>query len=165
MALIIETGAIVDGANSYQTVADLRAYAGLRGESVPEADADCEVLLIKAMDAMQALPFKGERVSKDQPLPWPRKHVIVEGFPYPETELPRQLGQAQCALAIEAQTVDLLPTTPVNAKGPVTSERIEGAVTVTYANPTRPNSVPAVAKAQALLSVLLRQNGLFAIRA
>ena len=165
MALVIEDGSIVAGATSYATLAELRSYASVRGATVPVADADCEVLMIKAMDYLADQKYVGERVSIDQVLDWPRYGAYVENFPISSTGIPRQLVQAQCALAIEAQANDLLPTlTPANIRGPVTGEAVSGAVSVTYANPGRVLTVSAFAKADALLRVLLRRNGLTAIR-
>lgn len=163
MALVIETGQIIAGANSYATVSDLRNYASLRAASVPAADADCEVLLIKAMDALETQDFVGEKVRATQPLKWPRAWVEIECFPIPADEIPLKLIQAQCALAIEAQAVDLLPTLDINSQGPVIEE-IVGPVTTIYANPGTVRRVPAIAKADALLKTLIKRNGLRLIR-
>ena len=74
MPLIVETGLIVPGADTYASVDDLRAYAAKRGASLPADDTDCEVLLVKAMDylASKSERWKGQRVQLDQPLDWPR---------------------------------------------------------------------------------------------
>ena len=164
MALTIEDGSIVAGANSYATVAELRAYAAERGATVPVADADCEVLLIKAMDYLEGQWFVGDTVSPTQALSWPRQNVYIEQWPLAIDEIPRQLVQAQCALAIEAPTVALLPTRDVNEPGAVISKSVAGAVSVAYANPDRTRNVPAIAKARALLRLLLVNNGLTVIR-
>lgn len=164
MALIIEDGTAKADAQSYATVAELRGYAGVRGATVPTPDADCEALLIKAMDFLEGQNFVGDRYSKAQALAWPRVNAEVENWPLSYDEIPRQLIQAQCALAIEAQTVDLLPTIDVNAKGPRIAEEVAGAVKVAYANPGRARNVPAIAKAEVLLRTLLKRSGLVAVR-
>lgn len=163
MALTIENGTIVAGANSYATVAELRAYAALRGVTVPSTDAACEVLLIKAMDYLADQVFAGDKVQADQPLDWPRTGAWVENWPIPSNSIPRQLVQAQCALAIEAQTVDLMPTRDLQAGGTVVSESV-GPISVTYANTGNVRRVPAIAKADALLRTLLKRNGFQVIR-
>jgi hypothetical protein len=163
MALIIEDGTAKADAQSYANVEALRAYATLRGATVPEEETDCEVLLIKAMDALEAENFIGCKLTATQALQWPRADAYVEEWPIPYNEIPRQLVQAQCALAIEAQATDLLPTTAANAPGPVIAERV-GSVSVAYANPGSVLRVPAVAKAEALLRTLIKRNGLVAIR-
>lgn len=164
MAIVVEDGTGGNpNANSYASVETLRAYAKARGESVPSSNPECEALLLKAMDYMRGLNFVGDRASRDQPLDWPRKNVVVEGFRYSSTELPRQLEQAQCALAIAAQRTELLPTTPANTSGPVI-EKTVGPITVKYSNAGRINQVPAIASADAILRTILKRNGLQAIR-
>lgn len=166
MALVIETGAGLTNGTSYASVAELRGYASARGATVPGGDSECEILLIKAMDRLHdyASKFVGDRKSKEQALDWPRYAASVEGWPIGSTEIPRQLVQAQCALAIEAQDRDLLPPTDVGQVGPVTAERV-GPISVDYANTGHVLPVPASAKADALLRTLLKNSGLFAVRA
>jgi hypothetical protein len=161
--LIVEDGTGKSDSQTYASVTTLRAYAKARGETLPSGEAACEILLIKAMERMRGLNYVGDRATKEQALDWPRHNVCIDGFSFSSTDLPRQLEQAQCALAIEAQRIDLLPTMLSNAKGPVTSETI-GPISRTYANNGRVRPVPAIAKADALLRVLLKRSGLVAIR-
>lgn len=166
MALVIEDGSGKPDSQSYATVQNLRDYAGLRGATVPDDDTACEVLLIKAIDRMEAERdnYQSERVYQRQALSMPRVDMYVDNWPIPSNEIPRLAIQCQCALAIEAQTSDLMPTTPANASGPITSETV-GPITTVYANPGSVMRTPAVAKADALLRPLLKRSGLFAIRA
>jgi len=168
MALIIEDGTAKSDAQSYATVVEMRSYADLRGATVPRTgtagDEQCEILLMKAMDYIEGQNFVGEKRTKEQALQWPRLYACVENWPINPDEIPRQLIQAQCALAIEAQTVDLLPTINIDRKGPVVAQSVTGAVSVAYANPGEVRNVPAIAKARTLLRVLLKHSGLTAIR-
>ena len=68
MALIIEDGTIVDGANSFVTAAELVTYADDYGLSIPATTAEQERLLRRAALQMQALSWKGEIVSAAQSL-------------------------------------------------------------------------------------------------
>lgn len=163
MTLNIEDGRGMPDSQSYASVSDLRAYAALRAATVPGEDDACEVLLMKAMDRLYDENYQGEKVTQTQALPWPRAWVVIEGWPIPSTEIPRQLIQCQCAFAIEAQTTELLPTADINASGQVVSETV-GPLQTVYANTGIVRRVPAVAKADALLRVLIRRNGLIAIR-
>lgn len=164
MALIIETGAGLANAQSYASVETLKAYAKARGETVPSGESDCEKLLTRAWDAMLGKNYIGDRATKDQAGDWPRDNVCIDEFAYSRNELPRQVEQAQCALAIEiGKGFDPLATIPANAKGQVTSESI-GPISRTYANTGRVRPVPAIAKADTLLRVLLKRSGLVAIR-
>jgi hypothetical protein len=166
MALIQETGAGLPNSNTYASVADLRSYAALRGVTVPTDDADCEVLLIKAMDRMEAERdnYQGDRVFRTQALSMPRFNMYVDNWYVLSTEIPRNAIYAQCAFAIEAQNLDLLPTVEGNAPGPITQETV-GPITTVYANPGHVRRTPAVTKAETLLKTLLKRNGLFAVRA
>lgn len=165
MALVKEDGTSRADANTYALVIDLRAYAQLRGVTVSDEDSDCEVLLVKAMDRMEAERdnYQGERVSRTQALSLPRYGMCVDGWDIPANEIPRNAIYAQCAFAIEAQNIDLLPTTDANASGPIISETV-GPITTAYANPGSVRRTPAVAKAETLLRTLLKRSGLTAVR-
>lgn len=163
LTLKIESGQAGADSQSYASAVDLRAYAKARGSTVPSDDPSCEALLIKAMDYLEDQIYQGNLFTNTQALKWPRYGAVVEDWPILANEIPRQLIQAQCALAIEAQNVDLLPTQDINASGAVT-EQVVGPVTTVYANNGIVRRVPAIARADALLRTLLRRNGLTVIR-
>jgi len=163
VALVVEDGSGKVDSVTYASVSDLRAYAALRNVTLPDDDSDCEVLLIKAMDRLADENFQGSRLSRTQALPWPRYGVCIEDFPIPSNEIPRQLIYCQCAFAIEAQTIDLLPTADVTVAGAIIEETV-GPITTRYDNQGIVRRVPAVAKADTLLRLLVRRNGLFAVR-
>lgn len=101
MALIIENGSIVTGANSYVTVAEFEAYATARGVTLT---ADSEQLLIKSMDYLEGLDFIGTKQTEDQPLQFPRDDVYIDGYWLIPTTIPNELknGQYTTALSIDA---------------------------------------------------------------
>jgi hypothetical protein len=163
MALIVEDGSGVAGANTYATRQDLIEYAALRGldlsgESVSSLDA----ALIRAMDYLEAQPWQGERVSSTQALAWPRADVWLHQAQLPSTFVPRELVYGQLALAIEARTQDLQPNP--TGKGSVIEETVSGAVTVRYSS-DKPAMVTSWSKAQAIIQPLLRRGGLYLTRA
>ena len=82
MALVIEDGTIVAEANSYVTVEEARAFALLRGVILSAVDADVEILIIEAMDYVEAKgsKFKGMKYTRDQDLQWPRSGATVDGY-------------------------------------------------------------------------------------
>ena len=170
MTLIIEDGSIVTNANSYVTVVELAAYALLRGTDLSGLnEAQTEALIIKAMDYLESKrgQYKGSRVSSDQELQWPRLGVYdvdLQGELYPHDAIPRELKYAQMSLAIEANSHDLQPNRLRSDKGQVIKEKIDGAIEVEYANSGAVQSIPAFAKADALLSPLLKHNGLELVR-
>jgi len=174
MALVIETGAGDNpSANSYASVQDLRDYADARGVDLSAlTDPECEPLMIRAMDYLEGLRgrYKGVIAHPEypQPLQWPRADAWGIAYPdalFPSDQIPRELIYAQLALAIDAQDNDLQPNRLPTDTGPVTKERVEGAVEVTYAAPVQQQYTPAFAKADALLAPLLKNNGLFLVRA
>ena len=57
MALIIEDGSIVSGANSYAAHTDLADYAALRDVALTTDQGEREALLVKAMDALYGRPL------------------------------------------------------------------------------------------------------------
>lgn len=165
MTITVEDGTIVSGANSYVTVSELETYASERGVTLnASTEGDKEVLLIKAMDYIGAKygdRFKGTKVSRTQPLHWPRAGVYIDGYLQPSNEIPRNLEYGQLAAAVEADSgTDLLP----NPTAPIKRERVEGAVEVEYFNPGKVMPVSAFASADALLNVLATSGGLVAVR-
>lgn len=167
MALIVETGSIVPGANTYVSLADARVYAAARGVSLPESDAEAEIVVYKAMDYLESFDgrFKGLRVERDQPLSWPRTDVEIEGWYWKYTEIPRQVINAQLSLVLEVNAGDDPRNPPANADLPVVRKRVEGAVEVEYANPGNISKVSKTAASTTQINLLLKQSGLSLVRA
>lgn len=110
MALIVEDGSIVDGANSYVTLAEIRAYCEARGLELPEEDAGVEVMAVQAFDYLEAMNgWKGCPVQPNQRTAWPRDGVVIGTYQLPSTEIPWQLKEAQCQATYEATVTDLMP--------------------------------------------------------
>lgn len=168
MALIVEDGTGSNtAANSYQSVLQLREWAQLRGVDITAlTDAECEVLLIKAMDYIEGKRsrFQGTKSNTDQPLQWPRQDVWMGSLPVGSDSIPRELRYAQLALAIEARDNDLQPNRLPSDKGAVIREKVEGAVEVAYDKQNRAGLVPVFAKADSLLKPLYKNNGVFLVR-
>jgi len=165
MALTIEDGSEVTGANSYVTVADTRTYADVRGVSLPTDDAEVEVLLIKAMDWIESMRdrFKGLKKTEEQPLQWPRFDVYIDSWYLESDQIPRELRNAQMAAAVELHLGNELLENEADT-GPVKSERI-GPIQTEYATRERTVGPKAFAKPYAQLAPLLRHNGMRAVRA
>ena len=97
MALTVEDGSIVTGADSYISVADFQAYNTARGYTLT---GDEEQLLLRAMLYVEQLSFKGYKLTKAQPLQWPRNGVSIDGFEVTTSEIPQQLIDLQCEVAL-----------------------------------------------------------------
>lgn len=149
MALVIENGSGVAGADSYATAAQLADRAAAYGWTLPLDVGAQEVLLRRAAVQMNALNWKGRRVSASQPLAWPRTGVELDGESLPGTLIPGPIQYGQMALAAEIHADDLDP--PELRQGPVKREKVdvlevEYAVAVNSgrllrAAPDRPSSV------------------------
>jgi len=144
MALIIEDGSNVANANSVATVVELRAYAALRGDTVPTADGDCEVILIQGMDYINSIEDKlqGYRYyyADGQSLCLPRGDIKEFGR-YVGGEIIQRMKDAQCQLAVDASSNDLLAPGDgrevVEKKvGPLTTKWNAGGSTATHYSPT-----------------------------
>ena len=101
MALIVETGAIVANSNSYISTTNFETYATARSYTLVSG---AETLLVQAMDWLESQVFKGVQFTRDQSLVWPRIGVYVDGYLVNSTEIPQELINAQCevAMAIDA---------------------------------------------------------------
>ena len=124
MALVIEDGSQVAGANSYVTSAEIEAYADLRGITLTN---DPEVLAIKAMDYVESLRYAGSKVAQTQPLQWPRDGVYIDGFSVSESTIPNELknGQMAVAIAIDSDADPLGNVEPAVKKEKVGSLEVE----------------------------------------
>jgi hypothetical protein len=100
--LIIESGAGVPNADSYQTVAECEAFAiKYFGKSLTGSPQNKEAAIRRAALFMNSLPWKGERTfGRNQGLAWPRTGVTDgEGNEISETEIPQEIKDAQHILA------------------------------------------------------------------
>lgn len=97
MSTIVETGSIVTGANSYVSDADFATYASDRGITVTGTAAQ---LLLRAALYVEQLSFKGDKKTKAQRMQWPRYGVIIDGFSIESDEIPQQLIDLQCEVAL-----------------------------------------------------------------
>jgi hypothetical protein len=164
MALVIEDGSGVTGANSYISEADARTYASDRGLTLPAAGTGTDpliALLIKAKDYIESFraEFQGVKAASTNPLQWPRSGAYLDGYLIGDDEVPDVLPQAQAQLAIDAYNggvaQDLMPSSDGRE---VVAEAVEGAVSVQYAQNGDNNPQPMFTAARALLEPLLRSS-------
>lgn len=103
MAIIVEDGTNVTGANSYVSVADCKTYLDLRGYIDWGLEPFTEQSLFRAADYIERkykLFWKGKATNTDQSLAFPRAGIIDEnGRTLPSDEIPQELIDAQCILA------------------------------------------------------------------
>lgn len=145
MAIIVEDGTGVVGANSFIDGAVLTAIATARGIALPTDPAKLEILIVKSMDylALQEEFMQGRRTTTTQNLMFPRHVVRIHGELVEDDEIPEELVMLQALLAIASNTMELMPNVPGGTlttikfrAGPVerTSEVSSAFPVLTHAN-------------------------------
>jgi hypothetical protein len=161
MALILEDGTGITGAQSYAAYSDLVAYGALRDVTVTAFQAYGEEFLLEAMDALKDRRWKGERATATQALAWPRTGVYQDGQLLPSNEIPRELFYGQLALAIEEIDYGLCSINPSSSNTGGIELRVDSrSTTMECVNDGKVMPVAALADAEALLHVLERDSGL-----
>jgi len=87
MALVVEDGSVVTGANSYVTVAEYKTWADARGFTYG-TDSVVEQNILRAMDFLERQNFIGNKANENQPLQWPRTEALIDGYYADATEIP-----------------------------------------------------------------------------
>ena len=133
MALTIEDGSQVSGADSYVTRAEYIAYALTLGITVADTStADDELVAASIYIDSQEPKLKGYRVSRDQSISYPRDGMYLNGFVWESDKIPTQVKYAQFNLALDIKA-DIDIYNPDKTDSIVKREKIEGAIEVEYA--------------------------------
>ena len=88
MAIIVENGSVVAGANSYITLDEYRTWANARGFTSQDSDTILERYVLRAMDFLERQNFIGNKANENQPLQWPRTEALIDGYYADATEIP-----------------------------------------------------------------------------
>ena len=101
MALIVEDGTNVPNADSYISEADAITRAQALGLDFPTDPAEAEVPLRRAAMYLEKYrnQYQGTKVFSDQSLQWPRDPVYIDNIYNPKDNIPRDLIDAQVAVA------------------------------------------------------------------
>lgn len=161
--IIVEDGTIIDNANSYVTCTDYIAYAASKGVTIAD-DFDADTELVKAAEFIGAHEgnLKGDRVERDQPLAYPRKNLVLEGFEWKADEIPRQVILCQMALALDIHAgIDLYNPAP-NPNRAAKREKVD-VIEVEYFGRAGGTKMSRDSTATALLATLLVRSGLMSI--
>lgn len=132
--LIVETGQIIAGADSFISLADARTLAARYNLALPADDTEAEAALRNGAVyvGLQEPMMCGSRISSLQELSFPRQGVTLYGYPVAPDSIPAQVIRAQVIAAIEyGNGTDVRASTDGRA---TSMERVEGAVTVQYFN-------------------------------
>lgn len=129
MALTIEDGTGIAGADAYADVTACSAYAvNYYGSSLSGSPADKEAAIRRAAAYLSTLPWKGTRAhGRDQGLAWPRDGVTdCEGYPIASNVVPGEVVAAQHELArAEFQSPGVLTPSASKAKAVVSMEKVD----------------------------------------
>lgn len=155
IAIVVEDGTGVAGANSYASVDTARAYAANRGVTLSSDDDVVAAQLIQGFDYIETkeCEFQGTRVFVESA--FPRRCVVVNGREIPETEIPSLLIAAQIQLVIaQANGINVMPN--FVAADYVTEEKV-GPLTTKYADPLSVGVAPKLGAVDAALAPLFGQ--------
>lgn len=130
MALVIENGTGVTGANSYVTAAQWDSWATARGITHSHSDAQIEKYILRAMDYFENLNFIGDKATDEQELQWPRTNVVIDRYAVSATIIPDEVKKAVYEIVkTESDSDSFLAV----QERQTTSEKI-GDIQVTYKN-------------------------------
>ena len=157
--LIVEDGTGKPDADSYVSLSDAKTLAAKYGWVLPEDDGEAEAALRNGamyID-LQEPNMCGTRVSAQQSLAYPRTGTSIHGFPVANNVIPSQVIQAQVAAAVEyGKGSDVRASTDGRI---TTMERVEGAVTVQYANNGNTGATITITSAMDALKPILCMGG------
>lgn len=160
--LVVETGWGDPDANSYASLADVRAYAAKRGYVLPADDAALETLIYLATDYVDGFRgrFQGVKSFDNQALQWPRMGVAIDCIAVPYDTIPVPLVQAIAQLCVEQHAGVELNATAVGGDAAIIEETV-GPLTTKYAAPASGSSAsgPNMPKVAALLAPLFSACG------
>lgn len=94
MALVIEDGSEVSGANSYVTATEWDTWATARGITHSHSSAQIEKYILRAMDYFENLNFMGRKATDTQALQWPRTEVVIDTYSVDSDEIPSEVKKA-----------------------------------------------------------------------
>lgn len=129
MALVIEDGSVVAGANSYVTLAEFKSWADSRDISYNADDNVVEAQILRAMDYFERLFFIGNKANENQPLQWPRTEALIDGYYADATEIPKEVKIA----LYEATVVEAAGNSELETQGRKTLRERVGDIEVEYA--------------------------------
>ena len=151
--LIIEDGSVVADANSWATDDEFKAYASLKGYSVPATQPDREALLINAYDFLNFTyeqRLQGWRVTpQTQTGIVPRNGMVAYGVSVANDIIPQDFKNAQMLAAFSIK--DGVDTNAVKDSGDLKSFEVVGAYKEEYQDGS---NTPTLAQMPAVSRVL-----------
>ena len=130
MALVIEDGTGVSGANSYVAWTDFTSWADARDISITNHNQQdhIEAHILRAMDYFENLNFIGRKATQEQTLQWPRAQVVIDTYAIDANTIPDQVKTAIYELVVSFDAGDF----PLTARERQTVREKIGDIDVTY---------------------------------
>lgn len=133
MTLTVEDGSLVANANSYISATDFTTYATARSYTLVSG---AETLLIQAMDYLESQLFIGKKYTETQALQWPRDGAYIDGYLFAYDDIPQELINAQCEIAIaidqgNGPLIDVERKTIMKKVGPIEVQYASGSAPFT----------------------------------
>lgn len=128
--IIVEDGSIVANANSFVTSAEVLSHALLTGQNAAWTALTSlaqEQAIYRASQTLNGYEkrFLGCRVSSRQTLTWPRYGAVVNGYELSSNQIPREIKQAACELALREVTARATMPDEIVTGGSITEEARE----------------------------------------
>ena len=164
MALTVEDGSQVTGSDSYSSRADYIAYAATVGVTIADADA-ADIQLVKAAEYIDRHEdnLKGDLVTRDQSMAFPRYNLYIDGWSWLSTEIPRQVILCQMIFALDINAGIDLYNRPQNPNLIAKKEKVD-VIEVEYAvGEATGQKLSKTSTGDALLNSLLNNSGLMSI--
>lgn len=163
MALTVEDGTLVDGADSYISLADAITYCTGRGVAISDDATTAEIQLRRAFDYLESLRsrYKGTKVDSAQLTQWPRAYVYIDGTEFSSALIPTELKYAQVQYAVAINSgLDLVPS--ADGAAFVKREKI-GPLDTEYSESVATSGIPIIRIAESLLAPLLTDVGMLTV--
>jgi len=138
MALIVETGNQIPGANSFVTDTEYVAYATLKGLTIAVTEELREIDLLAGVDYMlgKECSLQGCRVASTQSMLFPRTGVCLYGGVIASDEIHVNVKNSQMEAAAYSTSGSLLSNTAV---GNVKSEKVDVLAVEYFSGGSRSN--------------------------
>lgn len=164
MALTVEDGSGVAGADSYISLADARAILTPLGQDLNVDDTTAEQQLRNAVYYLEAYrkQFKGLKNAQSNPLQWPRSGVWIDGYSITNTTIPDDLKRAQVYAAYEIEAGGSLQANSTGEN--VKMKEVGGAIKVEFFNSGAGAALKRFTRVDDQLAPLLNNSGYFELR-
>jgi hypothetical protein len=158
MALVVEDGSGVSGANTYAAVATVDAYHAARKAPLgvcaawtTATTAQKEAAILTAMAFVEGLSWNGVKASSENALEWPRTYVVDRnGFDVASDAIPAAVVNAVCEAAIrELESPGTLLPDKSRDEG-IKSVAVPGVVEVEWSD-----DAPTVTSLRAITTLLI----------